>query len=237
MASMYKDVCETKEFQSHIIGDQLLSLLGRDDLNSPSEAFVFKSALKWIRHKREERMAVVGKVIGAVRLGLVDVKIVIEELKTEEMQQFPEVNMHLQESMIHHIIPSHEFAAEKVKPRSMRPVNADSIKSDSIKSDSIKHQVHRLLIWQCKAYYFNFEAKLSKPLPSEAQLEKLTNPCFCAECIGNYLFLAGKNQKIHRYDVVNNSWVKLPEYRNNHEVKCLCSVDDYLYTISKSNPP
>ena len=123
MASMYKDVCESKEFLSHINGDQLLSLLGRDDLNSPSEAFVFKSALKWIRHKREERMAFAGKVIGAVRLGLVDVKIVIEELKTEEMQRFPEVNMHLQESMMHHIMPSHEFAAEKVKPRSMRPVS------------------------------------------------------------------------------------------------------------------
>ena len=123
MASMYKDVCETKEFLTHINADQLLSLLGRDDLNSPSEAFVFKSVMKWIKYKGEERMPVAGKVIGAVRLGLVDVKIVIEELKTEEMQQFPEVNMHLQESMIHHIIPSHEFAAEKVKPRSMRPVS------------------------------------------------------------------------------------------------------------------
>ena len=50
-------------------------------------------------------------------------KIVIEELKTEEMQRFPEVNMHLQESMMHHIMPSHVFAAEKVKPRSMRPVS------------------------------------------------------------------------------------------------------------------
>ena len=55
-----------------------------------------------------------------VRLGLVDVKIVIEELKTEEMQRFPEVNMHLQESIIRHCMPSHEFAAEKA--RSMRPV-------------------------------------------------------------------------------------------------------------------
>ena len=62
MASMYKDVCETKEFLTHINADQLLSLLGRDDFNSPSEAFVFKSAMKWIRHKREERMAVAGKV-------------------------------------------------------------------------------------------------------------------------------------------------------------------------------
>ena len=41
-------------------------------------------------------MPVAGKVIGAVRLGLVDVKIVIEELKTKEMQRFSEINMHLQ---------------------------------------------------------------------------------------------------------------------------------------------
>ena len=78
MGSMYKDVCESKEFLTHINGDQLLSPLGRDDLNSPSETFVFKSAMNWIRHKGEERMAVAGKVIGAVRLGLVDVKIEIE---------------------------------------------------------------------------------------------------------------------------------------------------------------
>ena len=78
MGSTYKDVCESKEFLTHINGDQLLSPLGRDDLNSPSETFVFKSAMNWIRHKGEERMAVAGKVIGAVRLGLVDVKIVIE---------------------------------------------------------------------------------------------------------------------------------------------------------------
>ena len=122
MASIYKDVCESKEFLTHISADQLLSLLGRDDLNSPSEVFVFKSVMKWIRYKGEERMPVAGKVIGAVRLGLVDVKIVIKELKTEEMQRVPEVNIHLQESMMHHCMPSHEFAEEKMKPRSMRPV-------------------------------------------------------------------------------------------------------------------
>ena len=123
MASIYKDVCESKEFLTHINADQLHSLLGRDDLNSPSEAFVFKSVMKWIKYKGEERMPVAGKVIGAVRLGLIDVKIVIEELKTEEMQRVPEVNIHLQESMMHHFVPSHEFAAEKMKPRSMRPVS------------------------------------------------------------------------------------------------------------------
>ena len=133
MASMYKDVCESKEFLTHVNADQLLSLLGRDDLNSPSEAFVFKSTMKWIKYKGEERMSVAGKVIGAVRLGLVDVKIVIEELKTEEMQRFPEVNMHLQESMMHHCMPSYEFAAEKVKPRSMSPVSKEINSTASFK--------------------------------------------------------------------------------------------------------
>ena len=42
MASMYKDICETDEFLSHIDSDQLLSLLSRDDLSAVSETFVFK---------------------------------------------------------------------------------------------------------------------------------------------------------------------------------------------------
>ena len=94
---------------------------------------------------------------------------------------------------------------------------------------------------QCVAYYFDFEAKLWKPLLSVAQSDENARSCFCAERIGNYLFVAKQRQNmgnfIHRYDVVNKSWVKLPEYRNNHIVNCLCSVGDYLYAISDSNPP
>ena len=85
MASMYKDVCENEEFLSHIDADQYSSLLRRDDLGAPSETFVFKSVIKWIKHKKEERIAVAAKVIGAVRLGLVDIWDVIEELDAEEM--------------------------------------------------------------------------------------------------------------------------------------------------------
>ena len=121
VASMYKDVCESEEFLSNIDADQFCSLLSRDDLSAPSETFVFKSVMQWIKYKKEERMAVAGKVIGAVRLGLVDIKVVIEELETEEMKQVPEINKHLQESMMHHCMP-HKFDAEKIKPRSMSPV-------------------------------------------------------------------------------------------------------------------
>ena len=121
MASMYTDVGESEEFLSNIDADQLLSLLGRDDLNAPSETFVFKSVMQWIKHKKEERMEAASKVIGAVRLSLVDVKVVIEELEKEEMQRDPEINKHLQTAMKRHCMP-HKFSAEEVKPRSMKTV-------------------------------------------------------------------------------------------------------------------
>ena len=127
MASMYKDVCENEEFLSHIDADQYSSLLRRDDLGAPSETFVFKSVIKWIKHKKEERIAVAAKVIGAVRLGLVDIRDVIEELDAEEMQQVPEIHMLLHESLLHNNRPlnSSKFALEKTKPRSAKPVRTN----------------------------------------------------------------------------------------------------------------
>ena len=134
MASKYKDVCESEEFLTHISADQLLSLLSRDDLSAPSETFVFRSVIQWIKHKKEERMAVAAKVIGAVRLGLVDIRVVIEELSTEEMQQVPGICMQLNEALIHKNMPSHNpmFAAEKAKPRSLNPVR---LKVELLKGD------------------------------------------------------------------------------------------------------
>ena len=78
---------------------------------------------KWIKHKKEERIAVAAKVIGAVRLGLLDIRDVIEELDAEEMQQVPEIHMLLHESLLHNNRPlnSSKFALEKTKPRSTKP--------------------------------------------------------------------------------------------------------------------
>ena len=119
MASMFKDICESEEFLTHIGADQLLSLLSRDDLSAPSETFIFKSVMQWINHKKEERMAVAAKVIGAVRLGLVDIRVVIEELDTEEMQRDPEIHMQLHKASLYNNMPLHnsKFALEKRKPR------------------------------------------------------------------------------------------------------------------------
>jgi len=125
MASMYKEVCESEEFLSHVNADEMSSLLSRDDLSAPSESFIFKSVMQWIKYKKEERMAVAAKVIGAVRLGLVDVKEVIDELNTEEMQRVPEIHMLVYETLIHNYKPSvsSKFALEKAKLRSVGPVS------------------------------------------------------------------------------------------------------------------
>ena len=123
MASMYMDVCESEEFLSDVNADQLSSLLSRDDLSAPSENFVFKSVMQWIDYKKDERMAVAAKVIGAVRLGLVEIRDVIRELNTEEMKQVPEIDRLLQESLLYSHIPSSStFGEEKTKLRSSGPV-------------------------------------------------------------------------------------------------------------------
>ena len=127
MAYIYKEICESEEFLSHVDADQYTRLLCRDDLSAPSETFVFKSVMQWIKHKKEERMTAAAKVIGTVRLGLVDIKALIEELNTEEMQTVPEIHTLLFDSAIYHHNPSNtsKFATEKAKLRSTSPVSIE----------------------------------------------------------------------------------------------------------------
>ena len=127
MAYIYKEICESEEFLSHVDADQYTRLLSRDDLSAPSETFVFKSVMLWIKYKKEERMTVAAKVIGAVRLGLVDIKALIEELNTEEMQTVTEIHTLLFDSAIYHHNPSNtsKFATEKAKLRSTTPVSIE----------------------------------------------------------------------------------------------------------------
>ena len=80
--------------------------------------------MQWIKHKKEEKMAVAAKVIGAARLGLVDIRVVIEELDTEEMQGVPEIHKLVYKALIYNFMPSRNstFTTEKTKTRSTSPV-------------------------------------------------------------------------------------------------------------------
>ena len=115
-------------------------------------------------------------------------------------------------------------------------------KPDTAKEGHDKYGPYNRYSPQCMAYYFDVENKLWKPLPSVAQLDEKTGNFLCAEYNGNYLYVAAQHHEgagnfVYRYHIVNNSWVKLPQLTYNHRVNCLCSVDDYIYAISESNPP
>ena len=68
-------------------------------------------------------MIVAAKVIGAVRLGLVDIEDVIRELNTEEMKLVPEIHMLLHESLLFTCMPSSSTFSgdERAKQRSTGP--------------------------------------------------------------------------------------------------------------------
>ena len=98
------------------------------------------------------------------------------------------------------------------------------------------------------AQYFDVDTKLWKPLASVAQLGEITDVCYSAELIGNNLYLVTKVQQqqgcfkyvVYRYHILNNTWEKLPKLniREDSAPKiCACSVSEYLYVITQSNPP
>ena len=86
-----------------------------------------------------------------------------------------------------------------------------------------------------------------------AQLAEIIDVCYSAELIGNYLYVVTEMQQaksmheyvVYRYHILNNTWEKLPklEIREIKEKSrsppkiCVCSVSEYLYVITQSNPP
>ncbi|XP_015769086.1 PREDICTED: kelch-like protein 3 isoform X2 [Acropora digitifera] len=224
MASMYKDICEQEEFLSDMNVDVLSALLCREDLKTPSENFVFKSVMQWIKYRKGERLDVGAKAIGAVRLGLVDSKDVIEELNTEEMKAIPEINMLLQEALIRNSRPSRSsaLALEKGKPRSMNSVII------AISHNGVIN-------------YFDVQSKTWKELSSMQPLTEVQG-CYCAELIGNYLYVAAKSNNnfvICCYDVVHDTWSTLHPipHSSGIQIGCLCNIEEHLYVIYKSSAP
>ena len=90
--------------------------------------------------------------------------------------------------------------------------------------------------------YFDVETNEWQCFPSIATLDEVT-ACFCAEYVGNYLYVAAKTRDhdgvIYRYHSVNNEWETLPYFQSSYsfdpEISCLCFVGDYIFAITKSN--
>ena len=88
--------------------------------------------------------------------------------------------------------------------------------------------------------YFDVQSKSWKSLPTMAQLTD-AKTCFCAELVGNYLYVAAKKKNdcvVYRYHVVNSTWELLPPcFGSANRIDCLCCIEDHIYAIYKSVPP
>jgi len=65
---------------------------------------------------------------------------------------------------------------------------------------------------------------------------------YCVELIGNYLYVAAKNNTgyvVYCYDVVCNIWSTLPPIPGSSgiQISCLCHIENHLYVIYKSSTP
>ena len=106
MALIFKEISETGGFLEYIDHSHLLKLLQRNDLTAPSETFVFKVVIKWIFHDKEERLRQAATLIGAMRLGLVDIGVLITELRREELKENEECWKMLHEVSLYHHMPA-----------------------------------------------------------------------------------------------------------------------------------
>ena len=66
--------------------------------------------------------------------------------------------------------------------------------------------------------------------------------CYCAELIGNYLYVAAKINSDHViccYDIVRDIWSTLPPIPglSGIQIGSLCHLEDHLYVIYKSSAP
>ena len=107
-------------------------------------------------------------------------------------------------------------------------------------SQSAAKPARKLLSYQMS--YFDVETNEWKSFPSMATLDN-ASACLCTEYVGNYLYVAAKTSAgsgvIYRYHSVNDEWETLPYFQSSHSndpgISCLCSIDDYIFAITKSN--
>ena len=66
--------------------------------------------------------------------------------------------------------------------------------------------------------------------------------CYCAELVGNYLYVGAKINDDHViccYDIVRDIWSTLPSIPGSSHIQIgsLCHIEDHLYVIYKSSAP
>ena len=125
IALVFKEATESEEFLERIQVKNLLSLLQRNDLTAPSETFVFEAVIKWIYYDKEERLGEAANLIRALRLGLVDIAVLITELRRPELWGIKKCRSILLEVSLYNNMPSllPELRMVKSEPRTTSSVS------------------------------------------------------------------------------------------------------------------
>ena len=134
--------------------------------------------------------------------------------------------------------PFQRFPVSKISCSSFPP---SCLKKKTCVVDHHVLQVLVAILPESLISYFDVQSKTWKELSSMQQITEVQE-CFCAELIGNYLYVAAKSNKnfvICCYDVVRNTWSTLPPipHSSGIQIGSLCHIEDHLYVIYKSSSP
>ena len=112
------------------------------------------------------------------------------------------------------------------------------------KTHVVDHHVFQVLVAilpERVISFFDVQSKTWKELSSMQQLTEVQE-CYCAELVGNNLYVAAKSNNkfvICCYDIVCDTWSTLPPipHSSGIQIGCLCHIEDHLYVIYKSFAP
>ncbi|XP_039609452.1 kelch-like protein 18 isoform X1 [Polypterus senegalus] len=83
----FVEVSMSEEFLA-LVAEEILELVGRDELNVKAEEQVFEAVLAWVRHKREEREQHLPDLLAKVRLPLCRPQFLADRVQQEDLVRF-----------------------------------------------------------------------------------------------------------------------------------------------------
>ena len=93
----------------------------------PSETFLFQTVISWIKADKEERLQYTAQLLDKVRLPLVDIMVLLDELESEEFNSKSECFYLVHMCLLQQVCPSlsSPFVQDKGEPRVASKVSAE----------------------------------------------------------------------------------------------------------------
>ncbi|XP_065213646.1 kelch-like protein 5 isoform X2 [Planococcus citri] len=104
-ADYFMDVIQNQEFLA-LPEDEVFKLLSSDDLSVPAEDDIFKALMKWVEYNEPIRSKNIGKLLGVVRLPLLQPSFIADHVETKAiLRNDPICQGLIMEAMKYHLLP------------------------------------------------------------------------------------------------------------------------------------